>query len=66
MSESAVLCMSLYYEDVVSEWTEKNNNLYGTVRTIPRCKFDSCPFTTDAGVWCPLKDYHSSTPKVIK
>ena len=51
-----VICMSLYYEDVVSRGTEKNNNLYGTVRTMPKCKFDSCPFDANTGVWCPLKD----------
>ena len=56
MSEAATICMNLYYEDIVSEWEEKNNNLYATIRTKPRCKSDSCPFIANARVWCPLME----------
>lgn len=59
MSESIIICSSLYYEDVNTEPIEKNGNFYWTSRRFPRCilmnELESCPFSNDAGVWCPLK-----------
>ena len=56
MTEKAIICLSLYYEDVVTEQGEKNGNMYMTIRTVPRCKLESCIFPNDSSVWCPLKD----------
>ena len=57
MTEKAIICLSSYYEDIVTESGEKNCNYYMTVRTVPRCKLESCQFSDDGGIWCPLKDF---------